>query len=183
MMLTIIQCFTANPVLKYYVENKEHLDLCRAKWIEATEKIDDDMNEKIQPLYQNKDLNEKQKLDQFLTIMESITLRRIQSYEICIAKMFNLSYQGLLTPKICPPASELQESDQKAIPRMLCHFFMMKQSILNDRLLLASPDYIPKDYFNLKEMETRLQMTPKDEIYKGYMDRYTAWEFFQFMEI
>jgi hypothetical protein len=182
MMLTIIQCFTANPLLKYYIDNKEHLDLCRAKWIEVTSAIDDDMNSKIQPLFDQK-LNEKQTLERFFVIMESITLRRIQSYEICIAKMFHLPYEGLLTPKICPPASELTIPDQKGIPRMICHFFMMKQSILNDRLFLSSPDYVKRDYFDLKDMATRLETTPKEEIYKGYMDRYTAWEFFQFMKI
>lgn len=181
-MLTIIQCFTANPVLKYYTEHKEHLDLCRAKWIEATDKIDNDMNEKIQPLFDNDKLNEKQKLEQFLTIMEAITIRRIHSYEMCIAKMFGIDI--ILTPKMCPPASELLKEDQAAIPKMICHFFMMKQSIMNDRLRLASnDDFEPVSYFDLKDMDTRLHSTPKEEIYKGYMDRYTAWEYFQFMKI
>lgn len=183
-MLTIIQCFTANPELKYYVEHKDHLDLCRAKWIEATEKIDSDMNEKVQPFYGRQDLNEKQKLEQFIAIMESITLRRIHSYEMCIAKMFNINPEGMLTPKICPPASMLHEDDQKMISKVMCHFFMMKQSIMNDRLKLSTgDDFKEVKYFDLKDMEVRLQSTPKEEIYKGYLDRYTAWEFFQFMKI
>jgi hypothetical protein len=183
-MLTIIQCFTINPALKYYNEHKEHLDLCRAKWLEATEKIDSDMNEKIQPLYTQQDLNEKQKLERFLTIMEAITLRRIHSYELCIAKMFNINCEGILTPKICPPASSLPDDNQKMIPKVLCHFFMIKQSIMNDRLKLASgDDFKEVKYFDLEEMAGRLESTPKEEIYKGYMDRYTAWEFFQFMKI
>lgn len=187
--LTImIHAYTTNPGFDYYIYNKERIDTAKELWDENLTNLDARMkDEELPRLYRRfaaEELNEKQALEEFIHIMERATIERIRISERCLAMIFRLPC--IETPMEFPSADVFPRETREGIPRVFCNFFDTKQQIMNERMKQATPEdeeYRNINYFDIEDMKTRLQLLPKEEIYKGYLDRMTAWEYFVYLDI
>jgi len=187
LMRTIIECYT-NPSICYYNENKELVEKAKKSFEKDIHELQEYSFTKwcdILVKFKNKTHNEKVTLENFIHIMEEVTIKRIRLMEKMILHMFGYEnlFNKLCTPFEYPDAKKLKQTDQESITKILCHFFDHKQAYRNERLQTYSS--FPKvdiQYFNIKEMQNRLKTLPADQIYKNYMDRETALEYLKFVD-
>ena len=188
LLRTIILCYSTKTVW-WYEQNNKMIDQAIMEYDTDIVKLEEKFFKTIKSIimdYKDKKHNEKVTLEKFLDFMEHITIERIQIMERCVLKMFGYHklINVLILPKHFPDATKLKKDEQELIVTSLCKFFGSKQDIRNERLQKLS-NANSKDilYFDIKDMETRLERLPKDQIYKNYMDRITAMEYLKFLDV
>lgn len=184
----IIHAYTTNPGLNYYTLHKERIDSAKELWDENLTVLDNKYkNEQLPDIYRrfaNEEINEKQALQEFLIVMENATFERIRISERCLAMIFGLPC--LETPKEVVNINNYAKEQRAKFPEILCHYFETKQQVLNQRMKLATPEdeeFVSTQYFDIEDMKTRFERAEAEEIFKGYIDRMTAWEYFVYLDI
>lgn len=180
----VAECYVFNPVpLWYYKENKAHIDLGIVKFHETMEKLHETQRKDIDvEILAQTNLPEKDRLERFVRIMQKFTIDVINTYERLLHHAFLIKYRVeiFLTPEDCPHVSVLN-IDKKTVASLISHFFDVKQSILNGKL--AGNKLPEQNYFNIKEIETRIERVPQEKIFNGYLDAVTLAEYLNFMDV
>lgn len=176
----IYACYNSRE-LQYVEKNKVRIVEARNKYQARIDEIRERLQTMLNELYaDNKKLNERQSLEQFAALLEYFTVEIIRTLETALMSMFGLT-GNLLTPHCYPDASVLDKERIAGIPILYKHMFTAKHTILNERLKLAGHKEEVR-YFHPEEIEERMKTTPKDEIYKGFIDRMTLWEYYQSLD-
>lgn len=180
LMRKIIETY-AYVGLTYYDKNKKTIENAKKIFANNIKVLENDVYTKLNELYVNfrdKKYNEKHALEKFLEIMEKATVDRINHMERLLLQMFkkNDEEPRFYTPHEYPAGSILT--------KVLANYFNQKQHIRNERMKNETAVYTEDIcYFDVENMEKRFQTTPKDQIFKGYIDRATLWEYFKFMDV
>ena len=66
------------------------------------------------------------------------------------------------------------------IPTLYKHIFDTKHNLLNKRL--EHDGHPTETFFHTDEIAERMKTTPPDEMYKGFIDRTTLWEYFRYLD-
>lgn len=186
----VIECYIRNPVpLPYYKKNQERIENAYDEFLNRMSDLDEKKKIHIHQTaraYKEKQKNEKQTLEAFIGYMEKYTFDFINAMETLIIISFDLKphLESLLTPHVSCSINVLNPKDRDTVPKMTCHYFGHKQAYRNGQLALQHNEGEFKDveYFDLEDMETRLQQFPPEEIYQGYLDRVTAMEYLKYMD-
>lgn len=181
---TVAECYVFNPVpLWHYKENKQHIDVGIAAFQTTMEKLHEKQRRDIDlEILCQKDLLEKNRLERFVRIMQKFTIDVINAYERLLHHAFLIKYRVeiFLTPEDCPHVSVLNQ-DKKQIGKLMSHFFDVKQSILNGKL---EGNKLPEqNFFNVKDIETRIVQVPDEMVFNGYLDAVTLAEYLNYMDV
>jgi hypothetical protein len=187
LLTSIIEAYSRDGGTDYYVGFHDKIEAAKQKCREQTTLYENRRFERLVALYRER-LDEKQSLEKFMTIMEDFTLERIHLLEWTVYQMFPFvgPLEAYLTPNLRPNLSVLSDTEIASVGTVMKQFFSFKEAIMNDKLRLeTTPDgeeYVPTTWFDTEAIPERLKTTPKEEIYKGYLPRATAREYYVFMD-
>ena len=172
----IINCY-GYPGLEFFDTNMERIKKAQDDYIKQAEKIDAKlfaMVKEIEGNLKTKSINEKEAITEFIKIMEQTTITRINLLEQRILRMFNVD-EALFTPQSRPEFQNLPQEDQKRAGEVLCEFYKSKQWYRND--FDGTPEV---KWFDLADIPKRREKCLPDELFRGYLDRFTMWEYLKF---
>lgn len=174
----IYHCYNSKE-LKYFEDNKQRILEARGTYEKSIEDLRESLQNNLNDLYRA-NLNERQSLEQFAKYLEYFTVEVIRTLERALLQIFGIIYD--LTPHVYPDSSVLDNERLAAIPKLYAHIFTTKHTILNERLKKFANQTEEVRYFHPEEIEERMKTTPKEEIYKGFIDRTTLWEYYQSLD-
>lgn len=179
---TVLQCYSSNPEMDFYKANEERIVAARSHYEKVIMELEEQLHAALAPIHRGSG-NERSKLEAFLALMSQFTMQCINALERCIMAIF--AVDAPLTPAdLLPDVSCWSEKRRSALPMFCAKFFETKQVICNTRLekSCAEGTFVQRRWFNSEEIAMRFDTTPADEMYKGFIDRTTAWEYFNFLD-
>lgn len=183
----IMEVYIINPIpLDFTTENKERIESAYHEFIDKMTELDYKQKDIVNKIYETfrdckKEYNEKQALTDFIRSMQEYTFNVLNLYEMLFHKSFDLKYpvEWFLTPHVVYTRNELPNPQK--FPVFYCQCYAKKQELWNGNMQKNDKDHKDKIFFNLEEMKTRLDKLPADQIFNGYVDRETAFEYLQFL--
>lgn len=167
LFVQIMHTYVFSDFTIFHTKNKDRIEKEHKVFLEEIRALDSKCIPTLKELTNYKD---------FVKVMEVFTIDRINVYERFFYKLLQLDapIECFMTPQLSLPAKCLPMEAQKTGPAIMCHFFDTKQHI-------ACKD--DKEFpFDIKDMKTRLQRLPAEQIYNGYMDKLTAEEYMNFIK-
>lgn len=185
----VICCFMRNDKMPSYLSNPKRAMACFDNYEGQVEELDSwrrTQYEQILKAFEQGQLNERQALEQTIELLQRYTIRLIRLEELTIITFFNLQNVPLTKEDDYPDVDMVTPEFFKTLLGEAKVMYDAKNKIENLRLDKASSDLKPHQYrqfFDTDNFLTRFHECPKEEVYRGYMDRYTAWEYFKFLDI
>jgi len=179
LLQNIINCY-GYPGYEWYDNNKEQIQNAHATYGKDAIKMEKrvfDIIKHIKVQFDTKKINEKEALTKFIETMQRATIDYINLLERRVMMMFGID-MPLLTPMLAPTFDKLKKEDQQKTPEFFCHFYQTKELLRN---VFDNTENVK--WFDIEDIKTRLVTCPKEELFCGYLDRLTMWEYFKFMDL
>lgn len=130
MLRSIQACYSINPHLKYYQDNKERINNAVKSYQERVDSMDTLFYQQI------KTVNGEH---EFINLLCNNTCQHIEALECCIMEMFNINY---IKPNINNNTVDIPLGlDEHQLLYNVCeHFFSTKQELTNTRLQQTGND-------------------------------------------
>ena len=182
----ILQCYANNPHMPIFKNHPQRVIDTRNAYETGLFEREEHLYTELRPVYRafkDNTVNERDTLQKFLEILENFTIFVINHTEKAIMALFDI--KAPLMEVQAPDASVFAQKDTSDMMQTMHQFFDAKQKIMNVKLQKSTPDgvtFIFSDWFDMDDMPHRLANAPSDQIFKGYMDRLTAFEYFKFMD-
>jgi len=129
-------------------------------------------------------------MDHFIGYLEDFAWYYLNTLERFLFKTLiephesNLELEHVLTPRVALNLWDCHPSLIPSIQKCVVDFFTLHvQAIHKHEQRHAGPDYVQKNCINLQAIQTRITCTPLQNLYRGYIDRQTMEEYWEFSKI
>lgn len=183
MTYAIIRWYSECKYDDWYQKNTALVKQAREDFGKNIEALEQTFRDKIKPIYfdlKEKVINEKEALTRFVNVLTFATIERIRVHETCMKQMFKMPDGIPLTPHDFLPDLPMMRWDDAG--KFLKHYFANKEEIRHVRMERETSGYVRKRLFNVDEIPDRIQNWPRDEVWRNFFDRMTAWEYFKFLD-
>lgn len=185
----IINCFGRIPSMPVYQAHSQRCQAAYNTYMVEVEGREERLFEEvaaIQRAFVGGQVNEREALWRFLQTLEIFTLNMINIAEKAVMTILDLKNIPLSQP-VFPEINQVPRQQLDQLLKESAVFFKAKEDITNTRLEKAAggdgSHFVTKTFFNMDNYNERIPNTRQDELYRGYIDRTTAWEYFKFMDI
>ena len=173
----VLNCFWNNPHMDH-VKN----DIKRVAAIQ--DKLREDHKNKREVLFEQieavdmalkaQQIQKFEAVDRVARILEANTLSQIHLIEQALIDLFKMRNVPLTSSELLT-AAVFNADGQKAFFLTMRRMFDAKQVLLNRQLV--NGEHQARQWFQLDQLESR--MTQPDNLFKGYIDADTIWEYFR----
>jgi hypothetical protein len=180
MLRTVYHCYNSKE-LAYFEKNRARILDARSKYDKRIEELRETLQTQLDTIYESFKGNQRVALTQFAERLEWFTVEIIRTLEMALLEMFGLIVEERwLTPHQYFGVEVLDPKQIAGIPMVYKHIFETKHNILNKRL--EKEGFPLETFFHPEEIDERMKTTPQDEMYKGFIDRITLWEYFRYLD-
>lgn len=182
----IFKCFCDNPYMPHVKDRTQQVSKMIKTFHDHLEKEDDTFHEHMDDLvnqFVEKKCNERMSLERFLDLVHKHTFRQTVLYESVIMDVLGIKNVPFSSYELL--SANVFDAEEFQRFCLACRFFYdAKQKLMNYCLRQASESesFTDRTWFQINDMERRWQSTPPDEVFYGFIDRLTAWEYLKFYD-